>query len=121
MMGGMGGGFRVGTCPTGEAAAMADSRLRGQLSFSSRQSSSSGLMSQIPEDGGEGMGGSSPEEGNGRCFIPAFPVASWDDPSILSEGFSGLKRARDPSEAQVRPLVAPPSHLFSLLAAMGVR
>uniref|UniRef100_A0A1D1YA11 Transcription factor bHLH130 n=1 Tax=Anthurium amnicola TaxID=1678845 RepID=A0A1D1YA11_9ARAE len=99
------GGFRPGTCSTGEAT-LVGSRLKGQISFSSRQSSS-GLMSQIPEIGNEGVGGNSPEDGglshgngDGRCYIPGFPVASWDDPSLLSDGFPGLKRPRDPSEVQ---------------------
>lgn len=96
-------------------------RLKGQISFSSRQDSSTGLMSQISEIGSEGMGGTSPEKSNlgvgnggGRCYIPGFPVATWDDSPLLSDNYSGMKRAREaegkivavlnPSDPQVFPL-----------------
>ncbi|CAO2207213.1 unnamed protein product [Urochloa humidicola] len=101
---GMGvGGFRNGAT----AAAMADSpsggggRLKGQLSFSSRQGS---LMSQISEMGSEELGGSSPEGGGGggggRGFITGYPISSgWEDTSsLMSESLSGMKRPRDSSE-----------------------
>ncbi|CAL5001303.1 unnamed protein product [Urochloa decumbens] len=99
---GMGvGGFRNGATA---AAAAADSpsgpgRLKGQLSFSSRQGS---LMSQISEMGSEELGGSSPEGagGAGRGFIPGYPMSSgWEDTSsLMSENLSGMKRPRDSSE-----------------------
>nr|QDH08903.1 transcription factor bHLH130-like isoform X1 [Cymbidium sinense] len=68
---------------------------KGQLSFSSRQSS----LSQISEMGSEGIsgGGGSPEEtSNGHCFIPGYAVSSWED-SLLSDNFSARdsKRAGD--------------------------
>ncbi|CAO2169599.1 unnamed protein product [Urochloa humidicola] len=100
---GMGvGAFRNGAT----AAAAADSpsgtgRLKGQLSFSSRQGS---LMSQISEMGSEELGGSSPEGagGGGRGFIPGYPMSSgWEDTSsLMSESLSGsgMKRPRDSSE-----------------------
>ncbi|CAA6661586.1 unnamed protein product [Spirodela intermedia] len=91
------GGFRSGNCSNGEPNP-SSSRMKGQISFSSRHSSSSSLISQISEIGGEAMAGSSPEDG-GRCFIPGLPVAAWDDPP---DGFSiAIKRPRDPSEAQI--------------------
>jgi hypothetical protein len=105
---GMGVGFRNGGA---SATAAADSttgvggggRLKGQLSFSSRQGS---LMSQISEMGSEELGGSSPEgAGSGRGYIPGYPMSSgWDDSSsLMSEGLSGMKRPRDSSEpGQVR-------------------
>jgi hypothetical protein len=98
---GMGVGFSNGA----SAAAAADStsgggggRLKGQLSFSSRQGS---LMSQISEMGSEELGGSSPEgAGGGRGYIPGYPMSSgWEDSSsLMSENLSGMKRPRDPSE-----------------------
>ncbi|KAG2579832.1 transcription factor bHLH130-like [Panicum virgatum] len=97
---GMGvGGFRNGA----SAAAAADSpsgggRLKGQLSFSSRQGS---LMSQISEMGSEELGGSSPEgAGGGRGYIPGYAMSSgWEDSSsLMSENLSGMKRPRDSSE-----------------------
>uniref|UniRef100_A0A453RJE3 Uncharacterized protein n=1 Tax=Aegilops tauschii subsp. strangulata TaxID=200361 RepID=A0A453RJE3_AEGTS len=92
------------------AAAAVDSsgggggRLKGQLSFSSRQGS---LMSQISEMGSEDLGGSSPEgAGGSRGYIPGYPMSSgWEESSLMSENMSGMKRPRDSSEpaAQVRP------------------
>ncbi|EHA8586421.1 transcription factor bHLH130 [Cocos nucifera] len=91
-------GFRNGNGSMGDGT----NRLKGQISFSSRQNSSAGLMSQISEIGSEGMGGRSPEESNlgvgsggCRCYIQGFPVASWDDSPLLSDNYSGLKRARE--------------------------
>lgn len=110
------GGFRLGSDSAGEAA-LVGGRLKGQISFSARPSSTSALMSQISEMGRESMGGNSPDDGglrhgNGgsRHYIPGFPVASWEDPSLLSHGFGGPKRPRDPSEPQVGS-----SHHFLLL------
>ncbi|CAL5005392.1 unnamed protein product [Urochloa decumbens] len=99
---GMGvGGFRNGAT-AGAAAADSPSgagRLKGQLSFSSRQGS---LMSQISEMGSEELGGSSPEGAGagGRGFIPGYPMSSgWEDTSsLMSESLSGMKRPRDSSE-----------------------
>ncbi|KAL6661239.1 hypothetical protein ACP70R_000623 [Stipagrostis hirtigluma subsp. patula] len=109
---GMGVGFRNGT-----GAAAADSpgggggsRLKGQLSFSSRQGS---LMSQISEMGSEELGGSSPEgAGGGRSYIPGYPMSSgWEDASsLMSENLSGMKRPRDSSEPGQNGL----AHQFSL-------
>lgn len=68
-------------------------RLKGQISFASRQNS----LSQISEMGSDGVsgGGRSPEESsNGRCFFPGYPVSTWED-SLLSDNFSGYKRTRD--------------------------
>jgi len=62
----------------------AGTRLKSQLSFSSRQSSAAGLMSQISEIDNESTGG--------------YPMASWEESQILSDNnFSSscLKRPRD--------------------------
>ncbi|XP_062192089.1 transcription factor bHLH130-like [Phragmites australis] len=104
---GMGVGFR-----NGSSAAAADSpaRLKGQLSFSSRQGS---LMSQISEMGSEELGGSSSEAaGGGRGYIPGYPMGSgWEDSSsLMSENLSGVKRPRDSSEPGQNGL----THQFSL-------
>ncbi|KAI0503822.1 hypothetical protein KFK09_014765 [Dendrobium nobile] len=71
---------------------------KGQINFSSRQNS----LSQISEMGSEGIsggggsGGSPEESSNGHCFIPGYPVNSWED-SLLSDNFSPResKRAGD--------------------------
>ncbi|KAG9450685.1 hypothetical protein H6P81_010650 [Aristolochia fimbriata] len=77
------------------------SRLKNQLNFSSRQGSAPGLLSQISELGAENLGPNS-EDGNqgsgnngGRCYMPSFPMSSWDDTSLVSENFTGLKRVRE--------------------------
>ncbi|CAO2162818.1 unnamed protein product [Urochloa humidicola] len=103
---GMGvGAFRNGAT----AAAAADSpsgagRLKGQLSFSSRQGS---LMSQISEMGSEELGGSSPEGagGGGRGFIPGYPMSSgWEDTSsLMSESLSGSRDETPPGLVGARP------------------
>ncbi|KAH0459780.1 hypothetical protein IEQ34_012594 [Dendrobium chrysotoxum] len=65
---------------------------KGQINFSSRQNS----LSQISEMGSEGIsgGGGSPEESsNGHCFIPGYPVNSWED-SLLSDNFSSRENKR---------------------------
>jgi hypothetical protein len=84
-------------------AAAGGSRLKSQLSFSSRQGS---LMSQISEMENEELGGSSPEgAGGGRGFIPGYPIGSgWEDSSsLMTENMSGMKRPRDSLESgQVR-------------------
>jgi hypothetical protein len=90
---------------TADSLAGSGSRLKGQLSFSSRQGS---LMSQISEMDSEEVGGSSPEAaGGGRGYIPGYPMGSgsgWEDSSaLMSDNLSGLKRPRDSSEpGQVR-------------------
>ena len=95
-------GFRLGSESAGEAA-LSGSRLKGQISFSARPSSSS-LMPHISEIAGEDLMGNSTDEGvlrqgNGtsRSYIPGFPITSWEDPSLLSHGFSNVKRQRDSS------------------------
>ncbi|OAY74514.1 Transcription factor bHLH130 [Ananas comosus] len=101
------GGFRNGNNSLGAVNAAntnsTSNRMKGQISFSSRQGS---LMSQISGMGSEGgaIGGSSPEDGGnsggtaagGGRYIPGYPVGSWDDPPLLSDHFSGsLKRGRE--------------------------
>ncbi|KAL5206500.1 hypothetical protein ABZP36_034709 [Zizania latifolia] len=96
MGGAVSGGFRNG----------GETRLKGQLSFSSRQGS---VMSQISEVGSEELNGSSPEAGsNGAASrrygsgIPGYPMGSsgWDEPSptsLLPESLQSgsTKRPRD--------------------------
>ncbi|XP_047076418.1 transcription factor bHLH130-like [Lolium rigidum] len=109
---GMSAGFRNGAA-TGAAGGGVDSsgsRLKGQLSFSSRQGS---LMSQISEMGSEDLGGSSPEaSGGGRGYIPGYPMgAGWEESSLMSENMSsGVKRQRESAEPAQNGL----SHQFSL-------
>ncbi|TVU01086.1 hypothetical protein EJB05_53476 [Eragrostis curvula] len=110
---GMGVGFRNGSSAAAAAAdspSAGGSRLKGQLSFSSRQGS---LMSQISEMESEELGGSSPEAaGGGRGFIPGYPMGSgWEDSSsLMSENMSGIKRPRESSEPGQNGL----AHQFSL-------
>ncbi|XP_062189537.1 transcription factor bHLH130-like isoform X2 [Phragmites australis] len=114
---GYGGMLRAGMgFRNGSSASAADSpagggiRLKGQLSFSSRQGS---LMSQISEMGSEELGGSSPEAaGGGRGYIPGYLMGSgWEDSSsLMSENLSGMKRPRDSSEPGQNGL----THQFSL-------
>ena len=104
---GVGVGFRNGA--TTNAAAVdpssGGSRLKGQLSFSSRQGS---LMSQISEMGSEDLGGSSPE--GSRGYIPGYPMSNgWEDSSLLSENMSGgVKRQRESSEPAAQVRLRPP-------------
>ncbi|GJN15787.1 hypothetical protein PR202_gb02727 [Eleusine coracana subsp. coracana] len=102
--------------PAADSAAAAaggggGSRLKGQLSFSSRQGS---LMSQISEMESEELERSSPEgAGGGRGFIPGYPMGSgWEDSSSLMTDnmSSGLKRPRESSEPGQNGL----AHQFSL-------
>jgi len=90
---GMAGGFRNGV--------VSDARLKGQLSFSSRQGS---VMSQISEVGSEELdGGGSPEAAGsngaarGYSGIPGYPMGgasgAWTDEQ--SPTSSGAKRPRD--------------------------
>ncbi|XP_035816480.1 transcription factor bHLH130 isoform X3 [Zea mays] len=98
MENGYGAMLRAGMA-TADSLAGGGSRLKGQLSFSSRQGS---LMSQISEMDSEEVGGSSPEAsgGGGRGYIPGYPMGSgWEDSSaLLSDNLSGVKRPRDSSE-----------------------
>ncbi|TKW35230.2 hypothetical protein SEVIR_2G360800v4 [Setaria viridis] len=110
---GMSMGFRDGSsaaAATADSLAGGGSRLKGQLSFSSRQGS---LMSQISEMDSEEVGGSSPEAaGGGRGYIPGYPMGSgWEDSSsLMSENLSGMKRPRDSLEPGQNGLM----HQFSL-------
>ncbi|KAG8047970.1 hypothetical protein GUJ93_ZPchr0008g13705 [Zizania palustris] len=110
---GMAGGV---DCRNGSSTAATDSpggsggRVKGQLSFSSRQGS---LMSQISEMGSEELGGSSPEDaGGGRGFLSGYPMSSgWEESPLMSESPSGAKRRRDSSEPTQNGGLA---HQFSL-------
>nr|WOA03675.1 Helix-loop-helix protein 130 [Campeiostachys nutans] len=110
---GMGVGFRNGAtnaAAAGDSSGRGGGRLKGQLSFSSRQGS---LMSQISEMGSEDLGGSSPEgAGGSRGYIPGYPMSSgWEESSLMSENMSGMKRPRDSSEPSAQNGLA---HQFSL-------
>ncbi|KAJ4758738.1 BHLH transcription factor [Rhynchospora pubera] len=112
MMRGLGAGTNNGT--GGGNTTPTNNRLKGQLSFSSRQGS---LMSQISEMESEGMDGSSPEGagnsggGSHRNYIPGFPMNSWDESSLLSDNFSGMKRTRENQADHTQNGL---SHQFSL-------
>uniref|UniRef100_A0ACD5Y0M9 Uncharacterized protein n=1 Tax=Avena sativa TaxID=4498 RepID=A0ACD5Y0M9_AVESA len=125
---GMGGGYRNG-----------DARLKGQLSFSSRQAS---VMSQISEMVSEDLGGGSDDDeagSNGAArggpyggIIPGYPMgaspAGWDEPSPspspslpLSDGLSvgTVKRPRDTGGAAKNGASRQLKQQFSLPAASG--
>jgi hypothetical protein len=111
-----GGGFRNG---------VSDARLRGQLSFSSRQGS---VMSQISEVGSEELdGGSSPEAAGsngaprGYGGIPAgYPMGAWpDEPSPSPTSSSGAKRPRDSSGGPAPQNGQPPPPLAPQLSLPG--
>lgn len=96
------GGFRDGS------GFMMDGthRSKGQLSFPSRQNS---VLSHISEmESEEAMEGSSPRErsGDGRSFISAFSVASWDESSLFNNSFSGLERGREGEEKMTAGLIS---------------
>jgi hypothetical protein len=98
---GSGGGAGAGTDSLAGGGGGGSGRLKGQLSFSSRQGS---LMSQISEMDSEEVGGSSPEAAGGRgAYIPGYPMSSagWDNSSsaLMSDSLSGMKRPRDSSES----------------------
>ncbi|KAL6844738.1 hypothetical protein ACP4OV_025397 [Aristida adscensionis] len=102
---GYGGLLRAGI-GGGAGAGAGDARLKGQLSYSSRQGS---VMSQISEMGSDelgGGGGSSPEAGTGSDGaaaarggyggVPGYPMGGaggWDDASPTSG--ASAKRPRD--------------------------
>jgi hypothetical protein len=114
-------GFTNGSsAAAADSPAAAGSRLKGQLSFSSRQGS---LMSQISEMESEELGGSSPEgAGGGRGFIPGYTMGSgWEDSSpLMTDNMSGMKRPRDTSEpGQVRARPHP-VHFHFLVADLRV-
>ncbi|KAM3276192.1 hypothetical protein ACQJBY_044531 [Aegilops geniculata] len=112
-----GGGYRNG-----------DARLKGQLSFSSRQGS---VMSQISEmvseELGDGDSGGDEAGSNGAGYggIPGYPVvapssgAGWDEPSpspspslLTSDGLSGpaaKRRPRDGAARQLKPQFSLPA------------
>ena len=95
-------GFRNGNESGGSMGA--GTRLKSQLSFSSRQSSSAGLMSQISENENENES------------IGGYPMASWEESPILSDNnfsSSGLKRPRDTQTDQSQVLFLVASHLSS--------
>ncbi|XP_078442989.1 transcription factor bHLH130-like [Wolffia australiana] len=96
-------GFRLASDSTDEPRG----RLKGQISFTVRPSPSSALMPQIPEIRRESLGETSVDavgrrqsSDTGRSFFPGFPVASWEDPSLLSHSFVNLKRTSNYLEPQ---------------------
>ncbi|KAK9273031.1 hypothetical protein L1049_017838 [Liquidambar formosana] len=95
------GNLGAGNGTNGEPSFSSASRLKNQINFSSGPPTSSGLMTPISEMGNKSMGQSSPDSGSfgeGRSsnggYITGFPIGSWDDSTIMSENFTGLKRAR---------------------------
>jgi len=80
------------------------SRLKNHISFSPRNSSSLGVLSQISEIGNEDIEATSPHddashESNGtQHFGLGFPYGSWSDTPQLSENLIGLKRGRSDNE-----------------------
>ncbi|KAG5003426.1 hypothetical protein GLYMA_10G093100v4 [Glycine max] len=78
--------------------------LKNQVSFSPRNASSLGMLSQISEIGNEDIEATSPDddtrhEGNDtQQYGPGFPYGSWNDTPQLSENLSGLKRGRSSNE-----------------------
>ncbi|CAJ1967490.1 unnamed protein product [Sphenostylis stenocarpa] len=80
------------------------SRLKNQISFSPRNASSLGMLSQISEIGSEDVEATSPDDdtshgGNDtQHFGPEFPYGSWNETPQLSENLSGLKRGRSGNE-----------------------
>ncbi|TKY53287.1 dimerization protein [Spatholobus suberectus] len=82
-------------------------RLKNQFSFSSRNASSLGMLSQISEIGSEDIEATSPDDdrrhggsgtGDTQHYDPGFPYGSWNDTPQLSENLSGLKRGRSGNE-----------------------
>lgn len=79
-------------------------RLKNQVSFSPRNASSLGMLSQISELGSEDIEATSPDDdtkhgGNDtQHYGPGFPFGSWNDTPQLSENISGLKRGRSGNE-----------------------
>ncbi|KAG2635820.1 transcription factor bHLH130-like [Panicum virgatum] len=114
---GMAGGFRNGV--------VSDARLKGQLSFSSRQGS---VMSQISEVGSEELdGGGSPEAAGsngaarGYSGIPGYPMGgasgAWTDEQ--SPTSSGAKRPRDSGPPPQNGQQQPPPPLAPQLSLPG--
>ncbi|RDY01869.1 Transcription factor bHLH130, partial [Mucuna pruriens] len=82
-------------------------RLKNQISFSPRNASSLGMLSQISEIGSEDIEATSPDDdgrhggsgtGDAQHYGPGFPYGSWNDTPQLSENLSGLKRGRSGNE-----------------------
>ncbi|KAL2326962.1 hypothetical protein Fmac_020389 [Flemingia macrophylla] len=78
-------------------------RLKNQISFSSRNATSLGMLSQISEIESEDIDETSPDDdrrhgGGDTHYGPKFPYGSWNDTPQLSENLSGLKRGRNVNE-----------------------
>lgn len=103
-------GFRIGEL----APSVGDSgsRLKNQMSFSSRQSS---LMSQISEMGEEELGGNSPDESS-QCYVAGVPMTSWAETSLLAGNkLSGTgSREEEVRVVELRNHVAGLTHQLSL-------
>ncbi|ERN11704.1 hypothetical protein AMTR_s00022p00228970 [Amborella trichopoda] len=95
----MGNNFRPGNCSNG---------LKGHMSFSRQQGNHAGMLPQISEIVSETVGPSSSDEGSlgngsqGQCYIPGFPVGSWDDSTLVAESLSGFETAADFSAVRKR-------------------
>ncbi|KAI3461080.1 hypothetical protein Pfo_017743 [Paulownia fortunei] len=84
------GNFGAGNIANADASFSSASRFKSQMGFSSRNSSSSGMMS-ISEFESKGIRENNPgggqfdeDRGNDGDYIPCFP---WDDSTILSDDF----------------------------------
>jgi len=100
------------------------SRLKNHISFSPRNSSSLGMLSQISEIGSEDIEATSPDDdashgGNDtQHFGPGFPYGSWSETPQLCENLSGLKRGRSDNEkifSEVQVYIVCSIALFLLL------
>ncbi|XP_020213881.1 transcription factor bHLH130 [Cajanus cajan] len=97
-------------------------RMKSQISFSSRNPSSLGMLSPNSKMGNEGVGINSPEDGrhegsNGdaRYFGPGFSYASWDDTSHLKrKRNSNDELLSDAQHGEVGNQVHTLSHQLSL-------
>lgn len=102
----------MGNISSENGSSVAPNRLGSQMNFMRQGSSTSGLSSQLSDMGlpqvvdklnmpvgssADSLGGSSSDDGslsngNGvQRYISSFPVVSWDDAVIVSEGFAGMQ------------------------------
>nr|KYP35186.1 Transcription factor bHLH130 family [Cajanus cajan] len=79
-------------------------RLKNQISFSPRNATSLGILSQISEIESEDIDATSPDDdrrhggSDTQHYGPGFPYGSWNGTPQLSENPSGLKRGRSGNE-----------------------
>ncbi|XP_050890969.1 transcription factor bHLH130 isoform X2 [Lathyrus oleraceus] len=77
-------------------------RLNSQVSFPSRNTSSSGMLSHFSEIDSEDIEATSPDDGGSNGDTPhygsGFPYSSWNDTQSFSENLIGLKREQSGNE-----------------------